>query len=103
MGCAPSASCNSGIENVSDAARGIDWMVIDPQHDADQPQQRQHAAGEREQEKLIGRVAPLFVPPNADQEVQRNQREFEEDVEQNDVAGGKHAQACRFPSSSSSA
>ena len=32
------------------------------------------------------------MPPNADQEEQRDQRELEEDVEQNHVAGGEHAQ-----------
>ncbi len=74
---------------------GIQGMVVHPKHDADDSQQRQHAAGEGEQEEFIGRVASLLGAPNADQKKQRDQREFEEDVEQDDVAGGKDAEHAR--------
>ena len=67
-------------------------MRIVPYHDEQQPEEREHAAGEREEEKLDRRVAPLFAPPDADQEKQGDEREFEEHVEQEDVAGDEHAQ-----------
>ena len=45
---------------------------------------------------LIGRIAPLVAAPDADEEEQRHQRELEEQIEEDDVAGDKHAQHARF-------
>ena len=70
------------------------WRV--PKHDRQQSQERQHAAGESEEEELDRRVTPLLAAPDADQEEQRNQRELEEDVEQDDVPGGENAQHARL-------
>ena len=66
-----------------------------PKHDRQQAQQRQHAAGQREEEELDRRVAPLFASPDADEEEQRHERELEEQVEENNVAGDEHAEHAR--------
>ena len=70
-------------------------MVPVPKHDRQQAQQRQHAAGQREEEELDRRVTPLFAAPDADEEEQRHERELEEQVEENNVAGDEHAQHAR--------
>ncbi len=72
-------------------------VVPDPEHDGQQAQQRQHAAGQREEEELDRRVTPLFASPDADEEEQRHERELEEQVEENNVAGDEHARACPCP------
>jgi hypothetical protein len=71
-------------------------VLIVPQHDRQQPQKREHAASQGEQKKLVGRIATVFTSPDANQEEERNEREFEEDIEQDDVAGDEHAQHARL-------
>ena len=41
-------------------------LEVVPEHDRQQAQERQQAAGQREQEKLDRGVAPVFAPPDAD-------------------------------------
>ncbi len=69
----------------------LDVPVV-PEDDGQQAQERQHAAGQREEEELDRRVAPLVAAPDADEEEERHQRELEKEVEENDVAGDEHAQ-----------
>src|SRR4051812_15760833 len=71
-------------------------VLIVPQHDCQQTEKGEQAAGQREQEKLNCRVPPLFVSPNANQEEKRDQRKFEENVKQDDIAGGEHAEAAKL-------
>ena len=70
--------------------------LIVPEHDGEQTEKRQQATGQREQKKLDRRVSPLFASPNADQEEERNERELEEDVKQDDVAGREDSQAAEL-------
>ena len=79
-----------------ESQRVLAVVLIVPEHDGQQAQEREQAAGQREQEELDRRVAPLFAAPDADQEEQRDQRELEEDVEQDDVAGREDAQAAEL-------
>src|SRR3954471_24431574 len=71
-------------------------MLIVPKHDGEQAEKRQQAAGKREQEKLDCRIPALFAAPDSDQEKQRNQRELEEDVKENNVAGREDAETAEF-------
>ena len=70
-------------------------VVPVPKHDGQQAQQRQHAAGQREEEELDRRVTPLLASPDADEEEKRHERELEEQVEENNVAGDEHAEHAR--------
>src|SRR5438270_1475936 len=63
-----------------------------PEHNRQETEKREHTAGERKDEKLHRRMPPLFASPNADQEKQRDERELEEHVEQNDVASRENAE-----------
>jgi len=54
--------------------------------------EREHRAGEREQEELAGRVAPFRAAPDADDEEHRDQRQLKEDVEQQHVPRDEHAE-----------
>jgi hypothetical protein len=74
------------VERDGAGVRGV------PEHDRKQAEERQHAAGERVEEELDGRLAAVVVPPDADQKEQRHEREFEEDVEEDDVPRGEHAE-----------
>jgi len=56
----------------------------------------QHAACQREQKERDRRVATLLATPDSDQEKQRNQREFEKHVKQDQVAGREDPQAPEF-------
>src|SRR5437667_1820998 len=71
-------------------------MLRVPQHDGQEAKEREQATRQREQEELDRRIPPLFASPNADQKEQRDQRELEEDVEQDNVAGRKDSQAAEF-------
>ena len=74
--------------------RGRLWgrMIVDPKHDGQQTEERQHTAGKCEEEEFHRRPAPLPASPDADQEKERDQRELEENVEKDDVAGDENAQ-----------
>ncbi len=71
-------------------------LVGVPDHDRQQSQESQHAAGESEKEELDGRVTPLLAAPDADEEKQRQQRELEADVKEDDIPGGEDAQHPRL-------
>ena len=67
-----------------------------PEHDHKQPQKCQQASGKRVHEELDRRLPPLLVSPDADQKEERHECELEEDVEQEQVAGGEHAKHRRL-------
>ena len=67
-----------------------------PDHNREQSQEREHAARQGEQKEFDRRVTTVFASPDANQEEQRNQRELEEDVEQQQVTRREHSQATRF-------
>ena len=67
-----------------------------PEHDRQQAQEREHAAGQCVDEEFHRCPAPLLVPPDADQEEQRDERELEEHVEQDHVPGREHAEHRRL-------
>jgi hypothetical protein len=54
-------------------------------------QQHQQAAGLGEDEELRGRVDAPLVPPDRDQEIHGHQHQLPEEVEQEEVEGGEHA------------
>ena len=70
-------------EDVEAAAR----LVVE----VDQRHQHQQRAGERVEEELERRVDAARPAPDADDEVHRDQRRLEEDVEQQAVEGAEHA------------
>src|SRR5262249_55656037 len=49
-----------------------------------------------EEEELGGGVATFLAAPDADEEEERNQRELEKDVEQDDIAGDENTEAAKF-------
>ena len=61
-----------------------------------QGDQHQHAAHEREEEELDGRIFAPRPAPDADEEVHRQQHHFPEHVEQEEVQRHEHAQHARF-------
>ncbi len=60
-------------------------------HNAQHAQHGQQAAGQGEEEELAGRQLPLRAAPDADQEIERHQRQLEEHVEQDDVERQENA------------
>ena len=75
--------------------RPVADIPVVPKDDRQQAQKRQHAAGQCEEEELDRRVAPLVASPDADEEEERHERELEEKVKENDVAGDEHSQHAR--------
>ena len=67
-----------------------------PEHDREQAEEGQHAAGERVDEELHRRPTALIVAPDPDQEEERHEREFEEHVEQDHVPRREDAEHRRF-------
>lgn len=47
-----------------------------PEHDREESEKCQHASGQRIEEKLYGRLASLFVAPDADQKEEGHERKF---------------------------
>ena len=78
------------IERDTGRSKGFGFVEMSNDQEA---QEGEHAAGQREQEELDRRVATVFAPPNADQKEERNERELEEHIKQEDVAGGEDPQA----------
>ncbi len=70
--------------------------LIDPENNAQQGQKRQQATSQRVHEELLGGISTLFTTPDADQEKQRDQRELEEHIEQNNIPSTEHAEATEF-------
>ena len=66
------------------------------ENDEDQSQKSERAAGKGINKEPAGGEAPVVPPPDAHHEKQRNQREFEEDVEQDDVLRGEDTNQPRF-------
>ena len=58
--------------------------------------QHQHAADQREEEELDRRVFAPRSAPDADQEIHRQQHDFPEDVEQEEIECQKDAHHARF-------
>ena len=58
--------------------------------------QHQHRTGEREQEKLDGRVFPSRSAPHADQEIHGKQHDFPENIEQEKVERNEYPQHPRL-------
>src|SRR3989338_8958172 len=73
------------LQHVEGVRRGIEVEREDTQ-------QHEQAAEQGIEEELDGGVLFLGTAPDADQEVHRDQREFPEHVEQEEVQGDEHAQ-----------
>ena len=69
-------------------------ITVEVQHqDGDQ---HQHAAEQRVEKELDRRIFTPWSAPDADQEVHRQQHDFPEDVEQEEVEGQKDADHASF-------
>ena len=93
------ANATKNARNSSNASRGAKaslpvWIscmndgVVEragPVVEVDDGDQHQHRAGHGVQEELHGRVDAPLVSPDADQEIHRDQRDFPENVKQEQV------------------
>ena len=88
MGCFARLVVSSGMEK-----RHERRLLVVPPDDGQKAEKCQHASSECEQEELDRRITSFTTAsPDADQEEQRYQRGFEEDVEQNDIPRAEDAQ-----------
>ncbi len=61
------------------------------QHQSHDRQQHQQTAHLRKNEKLYCRISPVFMPPDADQKIHRDNHQFPEEKEQEQVNRQKDA------------
>ena len=85
-----------GVGETLDVERHRPRLGGVPEHDREQPQKGQQAAGQRVDKELDGRFPSLLVAPDANQEEERYERELEEHVEEQHVAGREDAEHRRL-------
>ena len=76
--------------------RVVETAAADPQVQIDDRDQHQHRTGHGVQEEFDRGVNAPVVSPDADEEVHRDQADFPEHVEQEQVVGGEHADQTEF-------
>ena len=74
----------------------LSWLQIAVEVQHQDGDQHQHAADQRVQEELDRRIFAPRPAPDADQEVHRQQHDFPEHVEQEEIERHEHAQHARF-------
>ena len=81
---------------VSDGEAPHAGLVELKEAEIDDAQQHQERAGDGEEEELDRRVDAVRPAPHADDQVHRQQRQLEEDVEEDEISGHEHADHRRF-------